>query len=119
MLIAIIVFCFQVINAILAGFRPVAARLVGRRFAINADGTINEKVRETLNTQLDAAIKKRAGIGTGSDFGGVPQCSEATAYINPATNLGSGGDKVIKVIASVLPEGFASAVDIEMHFLGA
>jgi hypothetical protein len=110
---------FRAINAILAAFRPICATLVGKRYPLNANGTIAAKTIAGLNTMLDTAIKKCAGIGPGAAFGGVPQVSDATSYVNPATNLGALGDKVVKVIASILPEGFSSAVDIELHFLGA
>jgi hypothetical protein len=109
----------RAVNAILAGFRPVAAKIIGRRFPVNIDGTIEAKARASLDTLLDAALKKRAGIGIGADFGGVAQVSSVTAAVDPSSNLGPTGDKVVKVNVSILPLGFASAVDITLYFQGA
>lgn len=109
----------RMICAVLAGFRPTAQRIIGRRYPINADGTIEAKARGGLDTMLNAAIQRAAGIGVGAQFGGVPQCSSATASVDPSSNLGSTGDKVVKVNVSILPEGFASAVDITLFFQGA
>ncbi len=109
---------FRAVNAVLAGFRPIVAKLIGRRFPINSDGTLAPKTLSRLSGLLDAAIKQAAGIGVGAQFNGVPQVSDATAAVDPSTNLGPSGNKVMQVNGSVTPLGFNSAVNFTLYFQG-
>jgi hypothetical protein len=106
----------RALNAAVATVNPVGQRQVGKRFPLNSDGTIEAKRRGALSDLFNGVFNRAAGIGRSASYNGVPQASAVSALVDPSSNLGPTGDKVIKVNGTWESLGLGSAIDFTVYY---
>lgn len=106
----------RVLNAAIAGLRPIAEDYLGEDMATNADGTIEERTARGVDDTVDGVIKRAVGLKTGGEFS-EPQASVATAKVLRSSQLGQ-APRRLDLQYAVQRRGFVSSVSNAMLFTG-
>jgi hypothetical protein len=104
----------RILDVAIALLRPVAQNFLAQRPQINADGTIEESIRQTWSAVVDQAFKRAVGLLPGGGFS-TPQASAAIAIISPASQLGV-SPKQLVINYTLVSLGFVSSVQNNMYF---
>lgn len=107
---------FRALNASLPSLRSAGLALLAQRPQVNADGTIDEKVRRAWSAKLDGVFKRAAGLMPGGDFS-KPQASIATATVLASSQLGQSPFR-LDIQYTFQKLGFVSDVNGNVQFSG-